>query len=233
MAVRYVYNFHVKSDTAIANSLEQYKLDRWGFVIYRCTYASQEKWDKFLALAKREARDRLERGGAGDLSVYDKMDWTVMEDAETLDGASMLDTSRKFRAWVKADGRAELQGTALAHSATWRDAPGLPRYCYFMHVDEQSLESVMDDEKARDRDAGYFCKIVYPDSVFGREEARLAGEIPEDQDPLDEQLELLDCTKKVKLGSLVALYVDLLDNINSWYYIHVDVDYDHVGIADI
>jgi hypothetical protein len=99
-----------------------------------------------------------------------------------------------------------------------------------MYVDEESLESVVDDEKARDRAAGYFCKIVYLSSVMGREEARVVGEIPDDQDPLDEQLELLDCIKKVKLGGLVALYVILLD-IHSWYNIFVDVDYDHVGIA--
>jgi hypothetical protein len=103
----YRSSFHVKPDTAIANSLEEYKLDHWGFVIYRCTYGSQEKWDKFLALAKQEARDYLEQWGTGDLSVYDKIDWTVIEDAETLDGASILDTTRKFRAWVEADGRVE------------------------------------------------------------------------------------------------------------------------------
>ncbi|KAK3939341.1 hypothetical protein QBC46DRAFT_388211 [Diplogelasinospora grovesii] len=227
MAMPYRYSFHVKPDTAIANSLEEYKLDRWGFVIYRCTYGSQEKWDKFLALAKQEARDYLERWGTGDLSVYDKIDWTVIEDAETLDGASILNTTRKFRAWVEADGRAEMQGSVFTD--TWQYAP---RYHYFMHVDEESLESVVDDEKARDRAAGYFCKIIYPSSVMGREEARVAGEIPDDQDPLDEQLELLDCIKKVKLGSLVELYVTLL-NLDSWYNIYVDVDYDHVGIADV
>jgi hypothetical protein len=62
------------------------------------------------------------------------------------------------------------------------------------------------------------------------ENSQLTGEIPDDQDPLDEQLELLDCIKKVKLDNLVPLYETLLD-LNSWYYIIVDVDYDHVGIA--
>jgi hypothetical protein len=215
------HRFGVKLDTTIANSLEECKLDHWGFVIYRCTYGSQEKWDKFIALAKQEAHDYLKHWGTGDLSVYDKMDWTVVEDAETLDGASILETTRKFQAWVKADEREETQGNF-----------GTPRYHYFVHVDEESLESVVDNEKARDRAAGYFCKIVFPASVMIRENTRLAGEIPVDQDPLDEQLELLDCTKKVKLWSLVTLYVQLLDNINTWYDIHVDVDYDNVGIAD-
>ncbi|KAJ9149128.1 hypothetical protein NKR19_g5827 [Coniochaeta hoffmannii] len=226
MGVPHGYSFHVKPDTAIANALEEDKLDHWGFVIYRCTYGSQEKWDKFLALAKQEARDYLERWGTGDLSVYDKMDWTVIEDAETLNGASILDATRKFDAWVKADGRAEMQH--ITSPDTWRSCA--PRYQFFMYVDEESLESVVDDERARDRASGYFCKVVFPSSVFIREESRVAGVIPDDQDPLDEQLELLDSIKKIELGSLVSLYVTLLDP-NMWYYIYVDVDYDHVGIA--
>lgn len=165
--------FQLKKDTLLTNSLKEDKLNHWGFVICRCTYGSQAKWDKFLALAKQEAHESLKDWGTGDLSVYDKMDWTVIEDAETLDGASILDTTRKFKAWVGVDGRTEMQGSILTD--TWQN---VPRYKFFMHVDEESLESVVDDEKARaDSGAGYFCKIVFPSSVMIRENARLAGEI--------------------------------------------------------
>jgi hypothetical protein len=44
-----------KQATTIHNSLEKYKLAQWGFVIFRCIYRSQEKWDKFLALLKEDA----------------------------------------------------------------------------------------------------------------------------------------------------------------------------------
>jgi hypothetical protein len=198
----------------IAKAIEQYKLDRWGFVIYRCTYKSQEKWTRFIDLVKQETRDYL---GVEHVSIYDKIDWTVIEDAEALEGASIIDTSRMFLAWRDGDGKSEKQVG--------------PRYHYFMHVDEESLESVVDDEKAKDRNTGYFCKIVYPSSVMNREEEKAAGEIAEDQDPLDEQFELLDCVKKFGLPSLVTLYGTLFLNLNSWYYIIVHVDYDHVGIA--
>lgn len=224
----YCSGFFVKPEKVIAKSLEEYKLNHWGFVIYRCTYGSQEKWDKFLALAKQEAHNYLKRSGKGDLWVYDKMDWTVIEDAETLDGASILDTSRKFRAWVEANGRVEIHGSIFTD--VW---PNIPRYSFFMYVDEESLESVVDEEKAKDRDAGYFCKIVYPVSVEIREDGRLSGEIPDDQDLLDEQRELLDCIKKVNLGSLVSLYALLVPDVYSWYTIWVDSDYDSVGIAEV
>ncbi|KAB5514887.1 hypothetical protein GE09DRAFT_1161438, partial [Coniochaeta sp. 2T2.1] len=175
MAVPYGSNWHEKPGKCIANWLEEYKLNHWGFVIYRCTYSSQEKWDKFLALAKQEAYDCLEQEGTGVLSLYDKMDWTVIEDAETLDGASILDTTRRFRAWVEANVRVENrddvgrvpenQGSTFTH--VWQSEV---RYHFFMHVDEESLESVVDDEKARDSAAGYFCKIVRPSLV--RDERR-------------------------------------------------------------
>jgi hypothetical protein len=151
------------------------------------------------------------------------MEWTVVEDAETLDSASILHTTHKFQAWVKADEREETQGNFCT-----------PRYYYFVYVDEESLESVINDEKARDQAAGYFYKIVFPASAMIREDARLAGEIPVDQDPLDEQLELLDCIKKIKLGSLVPLYVRLYRNSDSWYNIMVDlskVQWTYLGIA--
>jgi hypothetical protein len=213
----------MRSTTAIGNSLEKYKLKQWGFVMYRCTYNSQEKWDKFVALAKQGARDRFERHGMEDLAVYDKMTWTIIEDAETLDGASILDTSRRFRAWVGTDGREERQGSVFADTGDYA-----PRYHYHIHVDEESLESVVDDERAREP-SGYFATVVRQDSVMIREASRVAGEIEDDQDPLDEELELLDSRKRVKLDELVELYARLLD-IDSWYNIYVDLD---VGIADV
>jgi hypothetical protein len=213
--------------TVIANSLAEDQLDSWGFVIVRCTYASQEKWDKFLALAKKEAREVLERHGSEHhRALYDRMAWTVIEDPQKLEGASILTTTHKFRSWLDTNGTAEVQGSAFPDV----ERHNAPRYRYFMHVDEESLESVVDQEKARDEYAGYFCKIVFPSSVLMREFSRALGEIEDDQDPLDEQLELLDSVKKFKLGDLVSLYETTL-NPNMWYYIHVDVDYDHVGIA--
>jgi len=130
------------------------------------------------------------------------------------------------RLWLDTNGRAELQATSFPDV---EDNPAL-RYRYFVHVDEESLESVVDDEKARDENAGYFCKVVFPDSVMIREQPRAAGEIPDPQDPLDEQLELLDCVKKIRFGHLVSLYRVTLDP-NIWCYFQVEVDYDHVGIA--
>lgn len=216
--------------TAIRNSLEKYKLKQWGFVIFRCTYNSQEKWDKFVTLAKEDAHNYFESTRTEDL--YDKMAWTIIEDPETLDGASTVETSRRFREWVASEGRQEIQGTMF------RDKfDSSPRYYFFIHVDEETLESVADDAKAREK-SGYFATIVCEHAVSSREQEREAAvqdsenagdeEFPvEDEDEDEEEDEVRDYKKRVKLDKLVDMYVWLLDDF-MWYNIWVDE-----GIAQI
>jgi hypothetical protein len=48
------------------------------------------------------------------------------------------------------------------------------------------VERVLWMIKGRDSETSYFYRTVFPSSVLVKEEARLAGEIPVDQDPLDE-----------------------------------------------
>lgn len=210
--------FGVKGDIAIAESLEKLKLKHWGFVVYRCTYGSQEKWDKFIAVVKQEAHSWLERWGTEELAVYDKMELTVIEDAETLDSASILDTTRKFQAYVEEEKRTDK--TLQAYDCT-------PRYHFFVHVDEESLESVVDNEKARER-IGYFFKVVNTSSVMIREAARLTGEIEPGYGPEDELDDSLDCEKKFRLKDFVQLYIDLLRSQDTWFDIYVDMDYDNM-----
>lgn len=220
---------HLDTDTAIAirTSLEKYKLKQWGFVIFRCTYGSQEAWDKFLTLAKQDAHDHFEWRGMED--VYDSITWTVIEDAETLDGASIVDTSRKFTEWVGGEGRQEMQGSVFTD--TWVYCP---RYIFFIHVDQESLESVADDTKAREA-GGYFCTVVQANGILNEERYREAREDrhregqgatdEDDEDDEDDEEILWDFRKRFKVDNLVQLYAWLLD-IDSWYNI-----LDHKGIA--
>ncbi len=67
-------------------------------------------------------------------NVYDSMAWTIIEDAEALDGVSLEETSRRFQEWVKkGPGREEMQGSVFRD--TWIH---YPRYSFFAHVDEES-----------------------------------------------------------------------------------------------
>ena len=208
-----------ESAIAIRYSLQEYNLSKWGFVMVRCTYRSQEKWDKFVAIAQGHARDYFEKCGMQ--SVHDRIEWTIIEDAATLDGADIVQTSRRFKEWVeRGPGRKEMVNTKF--SPTWNYSP---RYSMFLHVDEESLESVVDDAKARGV-GGYSCKLVYGDVVLVDDNALLAAK---DREVTGKEAELIwdelcDFRKRVKIDGLVDLYASLEVSLDSWYDLLMDGD---------
>jgi hypothetical protein len=58
---------------------------RWGFVVYRCTYDNDAEWLRFMEHLNTRVRLNLEEDGAGEL--FDRIDWAVQEDRETMDNA--------------------------------------------------------------------------------------------------------------------------------------------------
>ncbi|KAK4149196.1 hypothetical protein C8A00DRAFT_47139 [Chaetomidium leptoderma] len=173
--------------TATPQSLEKHKLKQWGF----------------------HAREHFEVRGMPE--VYQKAVWTVIEDPATPDGAGIAETSKRFCEWVWGDeGRQEQEGRSVL-TGTWVYCP---RYFFYLHVDEESLESVVDEEKAGKAD-GNCLKAVRADIVLTREERRRADGEEEDE---EDENELLDLRKKVKIDEIVELYAALL-SIDRWYNI--------------
>lgn len=58
---------------------------RWGFLIYRCSYDDDEKWQRFMDHLNTRVRLNLREEGAEDL--FDRIDWAVQEDEQELEGA--------------------------------------------------------------------------------------------------------------------------------------------------
>jgi hypothetical protein len=113
----------------------------------------------------------------------------------------------------------EMAGSALS---AWH----YPRYTFFLHFDEESLESVVDDAKARER-GGYFCKIVRGEIVLvaetEREEVRdVEGEEQKEEEMEGCEYELRELRKKVKINALVGLYVALQLDSYKWYLLPMD-----------
>ncbi|OIW33190.1 hypothetical protein CONLIGDRAFT_711122 [Coniochaeta ligniaria NRRL 30616] len=220
-----LFELSTREATAIRNSVDKYKLKQWGFVIFRCTYKSQEKWDQFISLMKEHASDYFEWRDMEDL--YASMVWTIIEDAETLEGASLATTAQKFVEWVEGpEGRQDREGSLFDAD----DAPPVygPRYTFYLHADEESLESVVDDAKAREA-GGYFCKAVRADMALAAEQERQeeGGDPAEELGLEDEEEELVDVRKRVKLDKLVPVYEYVLDT-NSWYHLFMED-----GVVDI
>ncbi|KAK4149892.1 hypothetical protein C8A00DRAFT_37501 [Chaetomidium leptoderma] len=207
----------------IKDALELYRLSDWGFVLFRCTYRSQEKWERFVALVQGHARDCFEE--AGMMDVYARMRWTVFEDAAALDGADIVETSRRFVEWVeRGPGGRELAGSVFGPSMARAGGPsmataGTPRHEFFLHVDEESLESVVDDAKARER-GGYFSTMVRAGNVvlWVPERDREKGVYCLEGRELEED-EMCDLAKRVRIDDLVSLYAGLQVSPDLWYWL--------------
>lgn len=211
---------HKDAETAIASSLEKQKLKLWGFVIIRCTYGSQERWDYLIALLKLRAREYLVARGM--LDLYEKWVCTVIEDPAS-DGADISETSKRFADWVwTGDGNQEREQGGRSVRA--HNIPYSLRYTFYLHADEESLESVV-DEKTAATWGGYCLKAVRAGIVIRRDlerRSRIAlGKINEDEEEEEEdEYDMEELRKKVKVHEIVDLYSRLLD-CNRWYNIYM------------
>ncbi|KAF1965433.1 hypothetical protein BU23DRAFT_574885 [Bimuria novae-zelandiae CBS 107.79] len=75
---------------------------KFGFVIYRCAYDSQEKWDRFVSHLTEQTFLNLREEGAEEL--FWRIDWCVQKDAKGLKNASVEKVRRRFKKWVKEHG---------------------------------------------------------------------------------------------------------------------------------
>ncbi|KAI7784813.1 hypothetical protein LA080_009132 [Diaporthe eres] len=109
---------------------------RWGFPIYRTTYDDDAAWQRYLEVLKFTARKYLVRQG-GDVLLEQYMDWPVISDRATLDGASKADVRRHFKSWC-ADRSEERDGPGATEDGAGR----LPRFKHCLYVDRKCLDTL-------------------------------------------------------------------------------------------
>lgn len=122
-------------ESKIRDWLRRIKHDKWGWVIYRCTYGDDAAWARFKRII--EQRSRREIAESDTPEVADSLEWTFVEDASTLDGASRDQLRARFRAWVPGAARTEQPRSED------RFVKRNPRYGLFIQVDEDVLRSVV------------------------------------------------------------------------------------------
>ncbi|KAF2221331.1 hypothetical protein BDZ85DRAFT_283404 [Elsinoe ampelina] len=110
----------------------------WGFVIYRCTFASNDDWEKVMAKLKQQDMT-LDEWPSYALKPHlrDGLKYTVFED-RALDGATKEQVLEQFKGWLDTE--------------PWRSEQPLSdktirlaaRYDICLMIDEASLKSILD-----------------------------------------------------------------------------------------
>lgn len=82
----------------ILNTLKQSKHDKWGFVIYRCTYEDDEGWELFKHLLHERTENTIQPSDAPEAT--DSLEWTFVEGRAALEGASRPQLRYRFNRWA-------------------------------------------------------------------------------------------------------------------------------------
>ncbi|SPO06966.1 uncharacterized protein DNG_09660 [Cephalotrichum gorgonifer] len=96
----------------------------WGFIIFRCTYGDDAAWARHIETLREEARCSLDYYNAPD--IFTRLEITVVEDREALEGASTAVVRVYFSEWVK--------GGVVEWEQGMPDAGMSPRYRFCIRV---------------------------------------------------------------------------------------------------
>ena len=74
------------------------KHDKWGFVVYRCTYHDDHAWERIKQIFHERTQQALQRSDTPE--VADSHEWTFVDDRAALDGASKPQLRECFNNWA-------------------------------------------------------------------------------------------------------------------------------------
>lgn len=185
-----------------ADNIERYLKEdghrTWGWVIYRCTYGSDDDWNEFMQRLNHYLRKSLEFHNG--LDMLESLDVHVFDDPALFDGAATSAIRQHFKQWVATAPQRE-QGTGAGQSQ---------RYEYCLQVDAAALRSVLEAPAPPEENVGEgFVNLIWQDWT------------PEsDEDTGYEAIE--GCTKqdvgwmRISYGFLIRFYC-LFRKSGSWY----------------
>ena len=194
------YSTHNNNADNIERHLHEDSHTKWGFIIYRCTYASDADWAEFM--------DRLRHRTSSALETYNGLDmldgllpFTVIEDRQTLDNATTATVRDHFKRWVTSAPQEEQSQNASAGLSQ--------RYRYCVQVDQVALEAVVRDAPAPpavDASRKGWVNLVWRDWVPTDEEG-------EGEEPLEGNV---GGSMRVAYQSVILDMYALLRDLNSW-----------------
>ncbi|KAJ5600222.1 hypothetical protein N7450_001289 [Penicillium hetheringtonii] len=156
----------------------------WGFVTYRCTYSSDLDWQKFLDIFLSQAKRKLEYYSG--LDLLNDFAPIVLENS-SFEDATVHVLREYFKAWA-VDAVQREQHITASRASKFRPRTG--RYRFFVTVDQEALESVLNTSDRRSLGMA-FVRLVnaeWEPKFLDEEELEALG------GPLDEFEPLEGCT---------------------------------------
>lgn len=170
--------------------------DKWGWVIYRCTYKPEldGHWKEFKRRIETQSRELRESDAP---EIAEKLDWAFVEDPE-LENASRDELKHRFREWARAE-------NPNCDIDNIRDGRGA-RYTYFIQVDEDALLSIAHAPN-KPRDLGHVNIVrAWHDSLPPKESTDQFDEAEDSEDWMKMQIDMMD-----------AEFYTELDDDEAWY----------------
>ncbi|KAM0326311.1 hypothetical protein ACHAQA_006910 [Verticillium albo-atrum] len=118
-------------DLSPAKKIQLEEHEKWGWVIYRCSYAKEfdAAWETIKRSIQRDMRDSI--AGSDVPGILETMEFVFVEDP-SLEDASVEELRRRFQAWARDDSGCLNMDNAATMS---RGA----RYEFFIRVDDEGL----------------------------------------------------------------------------------------------
>jgi len=208
-------------DSLVLDDLKRLKHDKWGYVVYRCTYKDDATWDAFKRTVHEQTQEGFQDSDSPELAEY--LEWTFVEDRATLDGASIPQLRERFNQWAAKAVVAE-NPRAQQNQNDYRPTGVSGRYSCFIHVDEEALQSMT---AAPERSSyGEPTCVNFVDALWEPLGERYhAGHCYDPDDELDEVFDPIDgCVEenvgwmKIEVGLAFStyLYMGAGDSVH-WY----------------
>jgi hypothetical protein len=133
------------SERNILDALHHQKHDKWGWVIYRTTYADNEAWTRFKKHITAQSHRTIAESDTPELEK--SLEWTFIDDRASLEGASVPQLRECFKRWAAETFNIEQPRVAANYvpDREFNTRHGSPRYTSFIQVDEEALQSMIDE----------------------------------------------------------------------------------------
>lgn len=131
------------------DDLRELRHDKWGWVFYRCTYADEDGWARFKQIIDERSRERIAESDTPELA--NSLEWTFVENRAELNGASTDQLRARFKEWASEAIKTEHPRATPVPGGTLC----IPRYNYFIQVDEDVLRSVVYEPEEDMWEKGY------------------------------------------------------------------------------